>query len=181
MRAGLIFLAAFLFAQSTVAQANGSATLTINLGAERKFVFPNALPALVTATEVRSGNDRYADIVFSNQFEKEHEYVQVHLRILPAGKGKFVVGASGKQGNELQIEIIYQKQKPDGEILKESNLASNSGQNGETGFATIAQYAAVGTDVVGTFEARLTGLTENGSITGPYPVSGTFKVKLTKE
>lgn len=171
-----LFIAALSFAQS------GSATLTLHLGAERNFVFPNALPTLTTATEIKSGNDRYTNVDFSNLFEEEHEYVMVHLRFRPSGKGSFVIPPLNTQpANVVQIEVVYQKQTADGDIQKEINLVDNDAVDGASGSAMIAQYGAVGTDVMGSFEATLRELKENGSKGELFKVSGTFKIKLGKE
>lgn len=175
MKKILIIIAFILIACNSFAQF-GTATITMNVdGGERKFIFPNVMGTLVTATQ----NSEYTDIDFSNLFEKQHEYVFVHIRIQPNGTGTFIIPPENSQPkNIFSIEVTYQKQTTDGDIQKEIKLINNSAHDGASGSAIITQY---GPDAVGSFEATIGEIKDGGSNGSLFKVSGNFKIKLMKQ
>lgn len=175
-------ISAMLIAGTSFAQFFGNATLTMNIGGtDRKFVFNPANTSLVTASQISGGNN-YTDIDYSCQFEAQHEYVMVHMRIEPSGKGSFIIPPENSQPtNMFHIEVMYQKQNANGDIIKQIQLVDNSAHDGASGSANITQYGAIGTDVIGSFEATIREAKDGSAQGGLFKVSGNFKAKLMKQ
>ena len=186
-----VFCIALLFFLSDVSRAQiipavGEASLTIEMGgAERKFTFPNAMPSNISAQKINSA----LGISFNKEFEKESESVWVSISLEPAGKGNFIMTQPNKEPpNTFSIDIRYTKTNSRYEI-KELNLNSNwhKGANDEwlqdasSGTAEITQYGAVGSYIIGNFQATLMETKDNGSNGAQYKVSGNLKIKLTRQ
>ena len=181
------FVISFVISNVSWAQqlAGGEALLTIQMGkTERKFIFPNALPTTISAQKINSA----LAISFNKEFEKESESVGVIITVEPAGKGNFIMTQPNKEPpNIFSINIIYTKTNSHYE-MKELILNSdwhngpNGWEEGSSGTAEITQYGAVGSYVIGNFQANLVEFKKEDESSGSsYKVSGNFKIKLIKE
>ncbi|HEV8079929.1 MAG TPA: hypothetical protein VGP43_04400 [Chitinophagaceae bacterium] len=176
----LLFLSGVAWGQNRLPA--GEASLTIQMGSEKKtFTFPKAVPTITMAVQNSAGAIPYTDISYSRFMDdKEMEFVSVHLAIEPTGPGNFIVpNLNTTLPNNATIDITYRKKNANFE-LKELILLGDNSQEGVSGTAEISQYA-IGSDLIGSFQATLRDLNGSGIKGDFYKVSGNFKIKLTKE